>query len=82
MDIVSGIAVFIIIWWTVIFIVLPWGLKRDERGLPENTRLKQKLVITTAIAVVLWFGVYGMVRAGFVDFRGMANSMMEQDYGS
>ena len=29
---VSGIAVYIVIWWLVIFMVLPWGVQPIERG--------------------------------------------------
>jgi predicted secreted protein len=79
---ISGIAVFFMIWWTVIFMVLPWGISRDERGIPQNARLKQKFIITTLLAMILWLGIYWMVKTGAIDFRGAADKMMQQDYGS
>lgn len=82
MGVVSGIVVFLIIWWTAIFIVLPWGLKRDERGMPLQANLKRKIFITTLITIALWGVVEVMIRSGVIDFRALAGQMMQQDYGS
>ncbi len=82
MGIASGLLVFGIIWWTAIFVVLPWGIQRDERGIPVNARMKKKLVITTAVSIVLWLVVYAMIEADMIDFRAMSNVMMKQDYGT
>lgn len=82
MGVVSGIVVFILIWWLAVFTVLPWGLKRDERGMPNDPNLKRKIVITTVISAILWLVVHVMILNGVIDFRGMANQMMRQDYGS
>jgi predicted secreted protein len=78
----SGALVFLITWWTTIFIVLPWGIERDERGIPINAYIKKKLVITTAVSLVIWAAVYTMVKFGIIDFRAMSEAMMEQDYGT
>ena len=59
---------FIISWWMVFFMVLPWGVRRQddpepghEAGAPENPRLWLKVAVTTGIAVVItalaWVGV-------------------------
>lgn len=81
MGIVSGSVVFFLIWWTAIFAVLPWGLKRDERGMPHDPFLKRKFVITTAVSVFIWFIVYMMITYGAMDFRGLSEMMMRKDYG-
>lgn len=81
MGFVSGTAVFFMIWWTSIFVVLPWGLKRDERGMPVFINMKKKMVITTVITIIIWLAIDWMIKAGFIDFRGMAGQMMQQDYG-
>ncbi|MGB2051513.1 MAG: DUF1467 family protein, partial [Candidatus Puniceispirillaceae bacterium] len=31
MDIVSGVVVYILLWWWVLFMVLPFGAKAPER---------------------------------------------------
>ncbi|MGE0426223.1 MAG: DUF1467 family protein, partial [Reyranellaceae bacterium] len=56
-----GITVFMEIWWTVIFAVLPLGVQRkknptpgDERGAPEQPQTLRKALICTAITAVLW----------------------------
>jgi predicted secreted protein len=77
----SGALVFLIIWWTAIFLVLPFGIKRDERGVPVDARMKQKLLLTTVISIILWFVVYILIRMDMIDFRAMSMAMMKQDYG-
>ncbi|MDP9196248.1 MAG: DUF1467 family protein [Pseudomonadota bacterium] len=56
-----AIGTYLVIWWTVIFAVLPWGLRRDEApvpgqdpGAPSNPRLGLKLAVTTLISAVVW----------------------------
>lgn len=57
----TAVLVFVVIWWTVIFAVLPLGVRRADddvagadRGAPARPDLKRKALITTAITVVLW----------------------------
>ncbi len=80
---VSGVVVFIIIWWCVIFCVLPLGLSKtyeepeegeDYRapGSPQHLNMKKKFLLTTVISVVLWVLVYLFIEAEFIDFRALA----------
>lgn len=66
MTIFSGIVVFVCIWWLVLFMVLPFGVRQPkvveeghQAGAPENPKLVKKLLITTGITIVLcglfWF---------------------------
>ena len=57
----TGVMVFVVIWWTVIFAVLPLGVRRADdsvpgadRGAPQRPDLMRKALITTAITTVLW----------------------------
>ncbi|HEX2892210.1 DUF1467 family protein [Vineibacter terrae] len=57
----TAFLVFAVIWWTVIFAILPLGVRRIEnpvrgadRGAPQRPDLKRKALITTAITAVLW----------------------------
>ena len=76
MGIVSGIVVFIIIWWLVFFMVLPHGNRPPENvekghadGAPDRPRLWRKAALTTGISVIL-FGVYFVVQdQGWISFR-------------
>jgi predicted secreted protein len=78
----TGLMVYAIIWWTVIFAVLPWGTRAVEdpapghaTGAPANPRLGLKAAITTAISAVIWVGVELLVRSDLISFRDMAARM-------
>jgi predicted secreted protein len=82
---VTGIAVYIVIWWVAVFAVLPWGARRSENPLtgtvesaPDQPRLKLKFLITTGVAALLWLIVYALVRSDIVDFHEMAKAMAIQ----
>ncbi len=75
---VSGIAVYIVIWWLVIFMVLPWGVQPIEPGdvekghaasAPLRPRMLRKMAITTAISAVLWLIVYAIIQSDLISFR-------------
>jgi predicted secreted protein len=60
----SQVAIFLLIWFVVLFTVLPWGVRQSSEpepghdpGAPSNPRLGRKAIITTAISLLLW-GVY------------------------
>jgi len=72
MSIVSSIAIFFIIWWLVLFTVLPWGAHSPhEKGedvetgysasSPIHLRLGLKFAITTGISLIL-FGIFYYAR--------------------
>lgn len=76
MDIVSGIVVYILLWWWVLFMVLPFGAKAPdvvEKGhapsAPDRPRLLKKMAITSVIALILWFGVDAVINSGLFTFR-------------
>jgi len=61
MSFVSGIMVFFVIWWVVLFMVLPFGIhieENPEKGFatsaPKNPNLKKKFLITTALTAFIW----------------------------
>ena len=61
MGLIGNIVTFFIIWWVVIFAVLPWGvhrLKNPEKGMehgaPEKPLILRKLLLTTGISIILW----------------------------
>ncbi len=64
------------IWWVVIFAVLPWGVRVPEThqpghatSAPERPMLWRKAAITTAIAAVIWIGVYLLIESDLVTLR-------------
>lgn len=77
MTLVPGIVVYVIIWWVVIFAVLPFGVRATEEGdpghaagAPANPMLWRKLAATTIIAAVLWLLVDWAISSDLVSFRG------------
>ena len=72
---VSGFAVYAIIWWTVIFAILPFGVqsigvedvsKGHAAGAPHRPRMLLKLAVTSIVAAVLWLIVYWLFESGVV----------------
>jgi predicted secreted protein len=67
---IGSIFIYIVIWWVVVFAVLPWGVRREENpgpghdpGAPAVPHLKRKLIITTLITFVIWgIGVFLILR--------------------
>jgi predicted secreted protein len=62
MAISTAIAIYFLIWWIVLFAVLPWGVRAQgeggapgtDPGAPAVPRLKAKLVWTTLVATAIF----------------------------
>jgi len=83
---VSAIVVFIMIWWTVIFCVLPFGVSTTHEeegedgeyiapGAPKNINIKKKFMITTVISIIIWIAVYFFIESNIIDIREIAYKM-------
>jgi predicted secreted protein len=75
MSFTSGLVVFVIVWWLVLFTVLPWGIRREENpeaghepGAPANPRLWLKAGITTLVACIIWGVIYWAIDADLIHF--------------
>ena len=73
----TSIAIFLTIWWTVLFAVLPWGVvshaeagidKGDggDPGAPVDPKLKQKFFTTTWISVIVFAVLWSVIHFGLV----------------
>ena len=68
MSLVFGVAIYIVIWWVVLFAILPLRVKTQEEdgevtdGTPESAPvlplLGWKFATTTVVAAILFGGVY------------------------
>lgn len=72
----EGLITFAIIWWLVLFIVLPWGIhipdapaKGHATSAPARPRLSLKLAVTTGIALVLWGIAFWLAASDLISFR-------------
>jgi predicted secreted protein len=82
MSLTTSLAVFFIVWWTVLFAVLPWGIRSQleagevvpgtDPGAPALPRLGAKMVFTTILAGVT-FAVIDLVYSyRLLDLDGVA----------
>ena len=79
---VSGIVVFLMVWWTTLFTVLPWGNRKSDvpqvgnvASAPDKPRLLRKFVITTLVTAIIWLIIYGLIEANVINFYDMAAEM-------
>ena len=82
MDLVSGIIVFLMTWWMVFFMALPFGgqastnpEKGHDTGAPKITYLKEKLLVTTIISLSLWFVIDHLIQINIIDFRDLGRNL-------
>lgn len=79
MSIVSGIVLFAVVWFLVLFIVLPIRLEtQGDRGevlsgthasAPANLSMKRKALITTGVAILVWSVLVGVILSGVISVR-------------
>ena len=76
----SGLVVYVLLWWFVFFLTLPFGVRPphevgEEPGpghaasAPVKPRLWLKLRIATAVSVVLWLVAYYLITSDLISFR-------------
>ncbi len=65
---------YFVVWWTVLFAVLPFGVERNinperghDPGAPKNVNIKRKFMITSIVAAVVWLILYYLARKGALD---------------
>ena len=62
------VAIYFLIWWIVLFAVLPWGVRSQEEsgdvpegtdpGAPSVPMLLKKVMWTTVVATIVFAGFY------------------------
>lgn len=74
---VTGIVVYILTWWVVLFAILPlWVTPSDPSdpqyatGAPKQPQMWLKASVTSAVAAVVWVGIYILVKEPWISFRG------------
>ncbi len=73
----TGVVLYLLIWWTALFAVLPLGTQpvaqADEhtgwRGAPERVRLARVVLITTAAAALIWLCCFAVISSPILSFR-------------
>ena len=81
----SAIAIYFIIWWVCLFVVLPFGVKNaheageaveqgNEHGAPVRPMLWRKVLATTVLSAIVFALIWGQVTyrwIGFDDIPGV-----------
>ncbi|MCZ7656994.1 MAG: DUF1467 family protein [Xanthobacteraceae bacterium] len=78
----SALAIYFVLWWIVLFAVLPWGVRSQHEsgevvpgsdpGAPAIPRLGAKLIWTTLVSAAVFAAGYGAYRADLVSLDGLA----------
>ena len=62
---VTGSAIYFIVWWMTLFIVLPFGVHRDREvlegndpGAPVKSQILLKMAINTVLAFAVWLVIF------------------------
>lgn len=68
MSLTGSIVVFVILWWLILFLILPRNISSQENdgyitkgtdpGAPSNPKIVKKLILTTAITTILFAIIY------------------------
>ena len=75
----SAFVIFAFVWFLTLLCVLPWGtptqaeagevVEGTPRSAPHNLNVKRKLVVTTAIATVIWAAICAVILSGRVSIN-------------
>jgi predicted secreted protein len=82
METSTALAIYFLVWWLVLFAVLPWGVRNQEEsgevlpgtdpGAPAVHKVWMKLVWTTVVATVV-FGILAAVyKLGLIPYDYLA----------
>jgi len=73
---IASIFVYFLIWWVVLFAVLPWGVQVPDKpepghapSAPINPHLALKFVVTTVVSAVIWVIVWYVLNSGWISLR-------------
>jgi len=81
MNIVFALAMYFVLWWLVLFAVLPIGVHTQgeagevvpgtESSAPVNPRIGHKALATTIISAALFGGAYALDAFGVINFGNL-----------
>ncbi len=82
MSLFTAIAIYLTVWWTVLFVVLPLGSKSfaeagvtpppgADPGAPVNPNLKRKFITTTWVSAIVFAVLFAVVQSGLIDLSSI-----------
>lgn len=72
MPLVSSLAIYFVLWWLVLFAILPFWVRNEpdpeadhrlgtELGAPDEPHLLRKAIVTTVVSALLFAVLYGVI---------------------
>jgi predicted secreted protein len=85
MSIFTALAIYMTIWWTVLFAVLPLGVTSHaeagidlgdggDPGAPVEPKLKKKFITTTWVSAILFFALWVTVTFHLVSLPALPHN--------
>lgn len=76
MSVAFGLAIYFMIWWIILFAILPFGMRRtqeeagevvpgSEPSAPDRPRFIRVIILTTIVATVIFSGYLALRNSGF-----------------
>jgi len=72
MSIAFGVAIYFVIWWVLLFAILPWGVRTSEEAgeasnpgfadsAPHKPKLLPKIIATTIVSGIVFGFIYAIM---------------------
>ncbi|MCR5875628.1 DUF1467 family protein [Phenylobacterium sp. J426] len=82
---ITAVAIYLTIWWTVLFTVLPLGVQSHyeagidkgdggDPGAPVDPKLKQKFITTTWVSAIVFAVIFAIVQFGLVKLPALPST--------
>ena len=72
----TGVMTYVIIWWVVLFTILPWGNRPPEQpeeghatSAPAKPRMWIKVGVTTLVATMVFLMVAWLIESDLISLR-------------
>jgi len=81
MSLINAVFIFFLIWWVMLFTVLPLGVERNadaakghDAGAPKIPNLKKKLMLNTALSFVILAVIWVLVELNVIRWNEWFNT--------
>ena len=88
MPVATALAIFFLIWWVVLFAVLPWGIRSQHEsedmvagtdpGAPVSVRLGRKLLWTTLVSIAIYAVCFFVYSKHWITIDGLMAIFQKQ----
>lgn len=73
----TGLVLYFLIWWVVVFAMLPIGARPAAepdavsgwRGAPTRPRIWRVVILTTLVSALVWGGCVALIESDWMSFR-------------